>query len=219
MSALRNVRSYSKRFQNAARAERYARRFESGSRRRIDEREQRAVGRAFAGLPGCRSVLDIPSGAGRFFATLSRDKRRVIEMDVALEILEFARDRSREAGGAAGLAQADASKIPLRDGSVDCVFSNRLLHHIVSVAERATLLREFHRVSRRYAVVSFFNYRQFGALRTILKKLRGRQPVYDEQPTRDAFAGEVARSGFKVLSIVPTGPLWASQMYFVLEKI
>lgn len=221
MNPVRTVGKYSQRFQNMERAERYARRFERGSRSRIDRREQKAVARTFELIPDCRSVLDIPSGAGRFIATLSHGGRRVIEMDVAHEMLVFARDKGRAVkSGAAvpGLAQGDATRIPLADGAVDCVFSNRLLHHIVLASERAVILREFHRVTSRYAVVSFFNYQGLAKVRTFFKRLRGRRPAYDEQPSIDAFRQEVARSGFRVLSIVPTGLPWASQKYFLLEK-
>lgn len=231
MNAVRTVGKYSQRFQNLERAERYARRFERGSRLRIDRREQRAVARALAQIPACRSVLDIPSGAGRFIATLSGGGRRVIEMDVAHEMLVFARQKGQPAaakGDKSGgqlpenrrlsLAQGDATRIPLADGAVDCVFSNRLLHHIVLASERAVILREFHRVTSRYAVVSFFNYQGLARVRTFFKRLRGRRPAYDEQPSIEAFRDEVTRSGFRVLDIIPTGLPWSSQKYFLLEK-
>jgi len=221
MKDVRTVGRYSQRFQNMERAERYARRFESGSRLRIDRREQRAVARAFKHITDCRSVLDIPSGAGRFLGTLTQGGRQVIEMDVSHEMLVFARNRARSESktGCSGLAQADASRIPLGDGAVDCVFSNRLLHHILPAAERAVILREFYRVAARYAVVSFFNYRGLARLRTLFKRLRGRRPAYDEQPSLDAFREEVKRCGFRVRAIVPTGMPWGSQKYFLLEKI
>ena len=220
MNVVRTVSKYSQRFQNLERAERYARRFERGSRVRIDRREQRAVARAFAQITGCKTVLDIPSGAGRFLATLSQGGRRVIEMDVAREMLVFARAKagSLPSSTSPGLAQADATRIPLHDGAVDCVFSNRLLHHIVLAAERAVILREFHRVTSRYAVVSFFNYKGLARVRTIFKRLRGRRPAYDDQPSIETFREEVTRCGFRVRTIVPTGLPWASQKYFLLEK-
>ena len=62
MTGLHDVESYSTRLQDKKRAEYYARRFDSGSRRRIDQREQNAVRKVFATLPECRSVLDVPRG-------------------------------------------------------------------------------------------------------------------------------------------------------------
>ena len=44
-------------------------------------------------------------------------------------------------------------------------------------------LNEFHRVTRRWLVVTFFDYKMFGPVRTALKKLKGRKPMYGAQPT------------------------------------
>lgn len=218
MTVSRNIQTYRRRFQNPVRAEQYANRFESGSRRRIDRREQRAVRKIFAELKDCRSVLDVPSGAGRFLGALAQGGRRVVEMDVAFEILTFARERAKKSGTPAHALQGDASRLPFADAGVDCVFSNRLLHHILPPAERIAILREFHRVSRRWTVVSFFNYKGLARIRNLLKRLKGRKPLYESQPTLDQFTEEVVQSGFKVKDIVPTGPPWVSQKYFVLEK-
>jgi len=212
--------TYRGRFQNAAKAQRYATRFERGGHRGIDRREQRAVAGVFAGLDDCASVLDVPSGAGRFLRTLAGAAgRRIIEIDVAHEMLGLARDRSRQHGVVAGVLQADALALPVRDGGVDCVFCNRLLHHILTPAERQQFLREFARVSRRYLVISFFDYHRLGALRVWLKRLQGRRPDYARQPTPGQFAEEARAAGFRVTATVPTGPFWVAEHYLLLEKV
>ena len=218
MTGLHDVESYSTRLQDKKRAEYYARRFDSGSRRRIDQREQNAVRKVFATLPECRSVLDVPSGAGRFVKTLSQGGRLVIEMDVAFEILEFARDAALQAGAQGLILQGDATRLPLAANAVDCVFSNRLLHHLLSPVERVAILKEFHRVCRRWTVVSFFNYKGMARIRTLLKRLKGRRPPYQNQPTLEQFSLETNQAGFKVDAIVPVGLPWVSQKYFVLGK-
>lgn len=218
MTGMRDLKNYSRRLQDKTRAERYARRFECGARRSINRREQKAVKIIFAGLKDCRSVLDVPSGAGRFLPTLSADGRTVLEMDVAFEILEFAREQAAATQTPGLVLQGDASRLPLTDNAVDCVFSNRLLHHIILPAERLALLREFHRVCRRWTVVSFFNYKGMARIRGFLKRLKGRKPPYENQPTLPQFRAETEQAGFKVKAIVPTGPPWVSQQYFVLEK-
>jgi ubiquinone/menaquinone biosynthesis C-methylase UbiE len=214
----RDIQGYSRRLQDKGKARQYARRFERGSRKRIDRREQNAVEKILAGLPDCRSVLDVPSGAGRFVRTLGRNGRKVLEMDVAFEILEYAREKAAAAGIPGLVLQGDASQLPLADGAVDCVFSNRLLHHILVPEERLAILREFHRVCRQWTVVSFFNYKGMARIRGFLKRLKGRRPPYENQPTLDQFSQETARSGFRVEAIVPTGLPWVSQKYFVLRK-
>ena len=217
-SGAHDIQSYKRRLQDGRKAELYAKRFETGSRKRIDKREQRAVRKIFAELKDCHSVLDVPSGAGRFLQTLSQGGRRVLEADVAFEILEYAQDRADRLKIDAQAMQGDAARLPLVDGAVDCVFSNRLLHHIHASTERRALLQEFHRVSRRYAVVSFFNYKGLARVRGLLKRLKGRVPPYANQPTQEEFSIEVTASGFRVLEIVATGMPWVSQKYFVLEK-
>lgn len=215
----RTIESYRRRLQDPERARKYARRFKSGDRKRIDRREQRAVRLIFSELADCLIVLDVPSGAGRFAPSLGENGRKVLEMDAAFEVLELAREQAGASGWSAAFTQADASRLPLARTSVDAVFCNRLLHHLTKVEERAIILRELHRVTRRYAIVSFFNYRGFGLLRKLLKRLRGRKPIYDGQPTLQEFAAEARQCGFRVNRIVPTGGPWVSQKYCVLEKV
>jgi SAM-dependent methyltransferase len=203
--------------QHAQRARLYAERFETGARRRINEREQLAVAKIFENLNDCRSVVDVPCGAGRFASVLSRG-RVLIETDVAFEILEHARERAQAAKLPVRFLQSDAAKLPLADATVDCVFCNRLLHHIHSAAERAVFLREFHRVTRFYLVISFFDYHAFGRARRVLKALQGRKPKYDQQPTFAGFSQEVIACGFDVREVVATGAPWVAQKFFVLEK-
>jgi SAM-dependent methyltransferase len=209
--------TYRQRFQDPAAAERYATRFQRGSRKRIDQREQRAVRKIFAGLDGCATVADVPAGAGRFLPVLRRD-RRVIEIDASHEMLTLGRQRAGNAGSICHFVQGDASRLPLASGAVDCVFCNRLLHHILSSSERAVFLREMHRVSRRYLVISFFDYQAFGSVRRALKVLKGRKPQYDQQPTLEQFREEAAQTGFRLRAVIPTGPAWVAEKYLVLEK-
>ncbi len=215
----RDIASYSTRLQDTAEAEKYARRFERGSRARIDRREQCAVRRIFGKLPDCRSVLDVPCGAGRFLPTLAELCPEVLGADIAAEVLEFARQKAEVIGGRARVFCGDASKLELADGAVDAIFCNRLLHHILKLEERAGILRELRRVTRRYLVVSFFDYQGFGAVRRFFKRLKGSKPIYEGQPTLAQFTEEVTRAGFRVREVMRTGPFWVSQKYFVLEKV
>ncbi len=211
------AKQYSRRMQEAKRARLYAERFETGPRKGINLREQRAVARIFKSLPDCRTLIDVPSGAGRFAKVLS-EGRELIEADVAFEILEFAQERAARAKLDVRFLQSNAAKIPLANDAVDGVFCNRLLHHILAPEERAMFLREFHRITRKYLVISFFDYHSFGSVRRVLKALKGRKPKYKSQPTLEQFTDEVTRCGFTVSQVVPTGPLWVSQKFFVLIK-
>src|SRR5437870_1745613 len=99
------AKTYKKRFQNQAKAEKYAQRFEDGSHKRIDAREQRAVASIFSALNGCQTVLDVPCGAGRFAAIIAKG-RRLIETDVAHEMVAIAKHRAEKGGVKSGHLQS-----------------------------------------------------------------------------------------------------------------
>jgi ubiquinone/menaquinone biosynthesis C-methylase UbiE len=212
------IETYCQRYRNRGKAERYTKRFERGGHKRQDQREQKAVREILGGLTDCRSVLDVPSGAGRFLKTLASEGRQVIEADVAFEMLEYAHGQAGRKGISAQFLQVDASRLPLADGSVDGVFCNRLLHHILETSQRAQFLREFYRVSRKYLVISFFDYRALGVVRRALKRLKGAKPMDERQPSLEDFTGELLAAGWQIRSRKPTGPFWVSQKYLVLEK-
>lgn len=209
---------YSQRFAGPSAALRYARRFETGSRRRIDRREQQAAATVFGKLSPCASVLDVPCGAGRFLDLLAQNKRMVIAMDVSASMVELARERAAHLTPQPAVRVGEAARTELQSEAVDCVFCNRLLHHLDREEERAAILREFWRVTRHYLVVSFFDYHSFWVLRRFFKALKGRKKSYREQPTLQAFANEVGLCGFRLLDVVRVGPPWISQKYLVLAK-
>lgn len=170
----------------------------------------------FAQLPDCRTVLDVPCGAGRFQAALGAGQREIIEMDVAVEVLTLARQRAQISALHGEFVVGDASRLPLHDGCVDAIFCNRLLHHITVAAERLLFLREFRRITRRCLVISFFDYLAFGSLRGFVKALKGRRVDYTGQPTLAQFKGECEQSGFTLQRVVPIGPVWVAEKYLVL---
>jgi SAM-dependent methyltransferase len=209
--------NYRSRLQDEQRARSYADRFERGARRRIGQREQAAVREIFGGWAECRSVLDLPCGAGRFAMVLSAPGRDVLGMDVSEDVLAHAVRRAADLGLAVRYLPGDATCIPLPDQSVDVVFCNRLLHHMKNAQERGVFLREFRRVSRLCLVVSFFDYHRFGRIRAWLKRLKGRRVNYAGKPTLAEFESEAVRCGFRLRAVVPTGPVWTAEKYLVLE--
>ncbi len=213
-----STEGYKRRFMERASAVSYSKRFSTGARRRTDLREQRAVSSIFSGLADCESVLDVPCGAGRLLSTLSESQRRVIEADVSCEMVFLAWRESQRLGVPAQFLDLDARDIPMGDRSVDSIFCNRLLHHILSAESRAAFLMEFHRVTRRYLIVSYFDYHRFGPFRRMLKAIKGRNVDYTRYPTLPQFLSELQDCGFALRSIVAVGPFWTTEKYLVLEK-
>lgn len=68
-----------------------------------------------------RVVLDLCTGSGASLTGLREPGRLVLGMDVSLRMLQLARETHGRWGWAPRLACADAFRLPLADGSADCV--------------------------------------------------------------------------------------------------
>ncbi len=94
------------------------------------------------------TVLDVGCGNGMYLAELSRRglRCRVLGADLSVGMLTAARSRlSAATRTAVALAAADASVLPLRDGTVGFALAAHMLYH---VPEPAGALRELARVTR-----------------------------------------------------------------------
>ena len=111
------------------------------SRRPPSEGELKAVVNA---LEGCRSVLDVGTGTGRYALPLERHGFTVKGMDLSRPMLHVAR-----AKGLYELLQADAFRLPLREGSMD---GSVAVHVLQLVSDPVAVLREMGRVTRRRVV-------------------------------------------------------------------
>ncbi|MBI6951156.1 MULTISPECIES: malonyl-ACP O-methyltransferase BioC [unclassified Pseudomonas] len=115
---------------------------------------QRAVGMALleklpAGLVPAR-WLDMGSGTGHFSRVLAE---RFSDADgVAVDIAEGMLRHAREQGGARHHVTGDAERLPLRDGSVDLLFSSLAVQWC---GQFASVLGEARRVLRPGGVLAF----------------------------------------------------------------
>lgn len=138
---------------------RYYEKHQDGFARRISNwRDQQLARRALrvAGEP--REVLDLPCGAGRFWQLLAEKPDRVIlAADNSADMVEVAtRSQPPEVVARVRAFQTSAFAIDLGEGSVDCVFCMRLMHHISDSGHRKVMLREFHRVTRDTVILSLW---------------------------------------------------------------
>jgi 2-polyprenyl-3-methyl-5-hydroxy-6-metoxy-1,4-benzoquinol methylase len=94
-------------------------------------------------------ILDLGTGAGDIPARIRRryPNARVVGLDVSTAQLRTARARMD------AVVAGSALTLPLRDGAVDIVLCSQLLHHFRE-GDARTLLREAHRVSRGWVVIS-----------------------------------------------------------------
>ena len=91
-------------------------------------------------LDGCRTVLDVGVGTGRFAKPLSALGFEVTGMDVSRRMLLKAREK-----GLGRLLLGDAYRMPFRDKSFDAAIIIHVLHVVV---DWATVMQDLGRVTR-----------------------------------------------------------------------
>ena len=149
-----SLAGFEAKYHDAAHALRYReKRRRSWSGRLSDAFEQRLCRRALAVAGKVPWILDCPGGTGRFWSSLHAFCDHLVAADQSGQMLRagltVAEDQ-RPLGAFVGRAES----LPMKDDSVDLVFSSRLVHHIGDPAERVAILASFARVSRRWVVFS-----------------------------------------------------------------
>ncbi|MGH9297560.1 MAG: class I SAM-dependent methyltransferase [Acidimicrobiales bacterium] len=96
-----------------------------------------------AGLTGDETVVDIGCGNGRYLAALEKRGHSglVVGLDISVGMLAVARSGAPHAS----VAEADATALPLRSGTVDCALAMHMLYH---VPEPELAVAELRRVTR-----------------------------------------------------------------------
>lgn len=192
------------------------------SHQRDEQLARRAL--ALAGEPGL--VLDLPSGAGRFWPLLAEKANRVIiGADNSAAMLQTAcRSQPPEVVKRVRPLQTSAFAIDLPDNAVDSIFCMRLFHHIGEAAHRKTILSEFQRVSRDSVIVSLWVDGNIKAWRR--KKLEARRNSgqadgsYQNRFVLPAATveEEFETAGFRIQERLDFLPFYAMWRVYVLRK-
>ena len=198
-------------------------RFSTPERQKRNARKWAAIRKALGLTTGVRTILDLPCGTGRFTGALAREGFEVVGSDISLEMLKKAAslENPEKADGkqraVAGYVQANAEALPLRNDSLDCVVCIRFMMH-VDAATRVRMLREFHRVSRRWVIV---DYRHKYTFRYVLthtfgKFGLGRTPL--SRVSRQDLDQEFRDAGFAIRSVIRVSTPLLSDKWVVLAE-
>jgi SAM-dependent methyltransferase len=180
---------------------------------------------ALAGEPGL--VLDLPSGAGRFWPLLAeKPGRMIIGADNSPDMLRTAcQAQPEQVVRRVRTLCTSAFAIDLPDNSVDSIFCMRLLHHVGDPAHRQVMLREFHRVSRDSLIVSLWvdgNFKAWKRRRLEAWRLarNADERHYQNRHVVAAVAieAEFEAVGFQVQEHLDMLPMYAMWRTYVLRK-
>ncbi len=208
-------------------AQQYLHKHQDGVARRLSHwRDVQLARRALkrAGEPNL--VLDLPSGAGRFWPLLAeRPNRVILAADNSRDMLAIAMaGQPEDVVARVKTFQTSAFAIDLTNNAVDSIFCMRLLHHIADPEYRLAMLREFHRVTRDTLIVSLWVDGNFKAWkRRRLEARRADEGRAAENQNRFVIARSVIEAEFKQVGFETLGhhdflPGYAMWRVYVLRK-
>ncbi len=160
---------------------------DSWTKRISTRREFKLLTRLLASQGHSQTLLDLPCGGGRVSPPLAPHTELLLEADIALGQVRYGRANGRVATQQIWLT-ASGFHIPLKDASIDGTVCIRLNHHLPTPAERERLVRELLRVSRRFVIMTFFD---FHSLKNTLRRLR--RPFDRKPPKCTMTRGELRR--------------------------
>ncbi len=200
-----NQRSFGKKYKTDDYAKYYSNKHESSLARRVSnffERQmvKRALTRISRQKP-FQTVLDCPSGTGRFLPTLSSFNVSVVTMDTSDQMLQQGRKHFSLFDASPTPAAGSAFELPLSDDAVDVVLCSRLLHHIPDQQAREKILRELARVARVGVVISFFDSASYRAWKRRNKTQRTGKPSGRIAISRSQCEEEAISAGLKPIGM------------------
>lgn len=142
-------------------------------------------------LFGDKVVLDAGCGSGKFSAAIARcGAAKVIGMDIGEKGLAFARAQAKKApyGERLDYRTGSAFDLPLKDGSVDMVWSNGVIHLTL---DYEGCLREFARVIKPGGMLFLYVNGRFGLFELLFDTLR----ISSEDIPRNLFQHYLAQLG------------------------
>ncbi len=221
---------FSEKYSRQKADEYYAKHQSTFGRRFSNDWEQRMARRALrlAGDPG--AVLDLPCGAGRFWALLAEAPgRRLYAADYSEGMLMVAKQlQPAEIASRFEVFQTSAFNIDMDDESVDNVFCMRLLHHVGEAKDRRRIYDEFRRITRDTVCLSLWvdgNYKAWRRQKLEQDRRSGKKPRKRKKQFQNRFIQprkvlerEFIDAGFEIIGKVDFLPGYSLWRTYVLRK-
>ena len=207
-------KSYSKTWKSIDSVRKYAEsRYKNLDQWIVSLREIRLVDRILKNISSSQqTLLDIPTGYGRFTQTFLEHDLNVSNADLNLYAAFYQREQHHEI---AKSLVANVFNIPFPDNSFDIVFNFRLLQHMKTGEQRHQILKELNRVTRNWAIVSTYIHTPLHSFqRRIVKRPRR---IFMASP--EEWQREVEDAGFNIQNSWWIFRHFHAHKIFLLKKI
>jgi len=209
--------AYQAEYQTVERAAAYNHGYQRKVHKRMGTRQEwRLIRRHVDKVGRSRVILELPCGGGRITPSFADATDFIIESDIAIGQIRYARATSTLTTPRAWMT-ASAFHIPLRDASVDGTVCIRLAHHLPTPAERERLFKELMRVSKRFVIVTFFDHH---SLKNLTRRMRH---PFDKKPPKMTMTtdrvGELARElGGRLVAAPPLNRIASGHRFALIVK-
>jgi SAM-dependent methyltransferase len=167
--AVSTSEDYQKQYQDVRDAAQYNAEYRDQLFKRMSTAREFSLIRRQLATQGHNSViLDLPCGGGRLSPQIGEFTDLLIEADIAVGQVLHGKETSRLSTPQLWMT-ASAFHLPFRDGSVDGTVSCRLCHHLPTAKEREALMAEILRVSRKFVLMTYFDYR---SVKNVIRRIR-----------------------------------------------
>jgi SAM-dependent methyltransferase len=210
-------KQYQEQYHEVARAAEYNAAYRERLFKRMSTaREYGLLKRLLQSQGHCGMILELPCGGGRLSPQIAPFADLLVEADIAEGQVLYGKRNVTSATPRIWLT-ASAFHIPFREGSFDGAVCVRLCHHLPAAIERERLIRELLRVSKRFVIMTFFDYH---SVKNLLRRMR--QP-FDHKPpkmtmTVDEVARLAARHGAKLAECPALASLSSGHRYALMVK-
>ena len=188
----------------------------------VHSREEKIIRKIFRKLDvyGQRA-LDIPCGYGRFSILLLNQGIRLVNADISFHMVKRAREKLEpDNSGSPKAVVADAAYgLPFISGSFDLIFSMRFFHHIHNQQDRMNVLKEFSRVTSRWALLSYYQSNILHHFQRKVRRIVRKSPTRIKMISKKKFYDSAGKAGFRVVKKFSLFPGLHSQHIVLLEKI
>ena len=185
-------------------------------KRMSTRREFHILRRLLAGQGHTQVVLDVPSGGGRLSMQIAPFTDLLIEADIARGQVEYGKSNSRISVPQIWMT-ASAFCLPFHDNSIDAAICCRLCHHLPTKHERDALIIELLRVSKKFVLMTFFDYH---SVKNYLRRIR--QPFDHQLPKMTMKRQEIkdlaAQHGATLIDAPYLAPFSSWHRYALMVK-
>ena len=190
-------------------------RFKSLKGKLTDIREKACIEKALRISKTNGPILDIPCGTGRITELLLEKGFKVTGADISSEMINYAKGRTIQNEDSVAFEIQDIEQMDFDSESYDMILTIRLLHHVPqSLHEK--ILKELHRVTRKWVIITFSNKYTIQNIKRNFISLFNKFPRYSISP--EVFENEVRKAGFEIRLRLPLFLFFSESTFVLLEK-